>query len=198
MPTFQLNHAVQLDQNLYGMVYGGYLESMFAGVGSEVLYRPAGQHWSVGADVNFVRQRDFNQGFGLRDYQTVTGHVTGYTEFPGDLQAAVSVGRYLARDWGSTLDLSREFKNGVRFGAWVTLTTASKEDYGEGSFDKGIYISIPFDEFMSTSTMRRANIVWSPLTRDGGARLNRAYSLQTMTEGRDSDLFYNNFEKITE
>ena len=198
MPTFQLNHAVQLDQNLYGMVYGGYLESMFAGVGSEVLYRPVGQHWSVGADVNVVRQRDFNQGFGLRDYQTVTGHVTGYTELPGDLQASVSVGRYLARDWGATLDLSREFKNGVRFGAWVTLTTASKEDYGEGSFDKGIYMSIPFDEFMSTSTMRRANIVWSPLTRDGGARLNRAYSLQTMTEGRDSDLFYSNFEKITE
>ena len=145
-----------------------------------------------------MRQRDFNQGFGLRDYQTVTGHVTGYVALPGDVKAAVSVGRYLARDWGTTVDLSREFNNGVKFGAWVTVTTASKEDYGEGSFDKGVYISIPFDELMSTSTMRRANIVWAPLTRDGGARLNRAYSLQTMTDGRDSDLFYNNFEKITE
>jgi hypothetical protein len=46
--------------------------------------------------------------------------------------------------------------------------------------------------------MRRANIIWTPLTRDGGARLSRAYSLQTMTDGRDSSLFYNNFEKITE
>ena len=36
------------------------------------------------------------------------------------------------------------------------------------------------------------------LTRDGGARLNRAYSLHTMTDGRDTDLFYRNFEKITE
>jgi hypothetical protein len=26
---------------------------------------------------------------------------------------------------------------------------------------------------MSMSTMRRANLVWAPLTRDGGARLNR-------------------------
>jgi hypothetical protein len=86
----------------------------------------------------------------------------------------------------------------VKFGGWVTLTTASKAEYGEGSFDKGIYISIPFDELMSTSTMRRANIIWAPLTRDGGARLSRAYSLQTMTDGRDSSLFYNNFEKITE
>jgi hypothetical protein len=198
MPTFQLNHAKQLDKDLYGMVYGGYLESMFAGVGGEVLFRPAGQRWSVGADLNFVRQRNFDQGFGLRDYSTVTGHVTGYTDLPFDTQAAVSVGRYLARDWGGTVDLSREFANGVRFGAWVTLTTATSAEYGEGSFDKGIYMSIPFDEMMSMSTMRRANIVWSPLTRDGGARLNRSYSLQAMTDSRDSDLFYRNFEKITE
>ncbi|WP_419711119.1 YjbH domain-containing protein [Pseudomonas sp. NFX224] len=198
MPTFQLNHAKQLDKDLYGMVYGGYLESMFAGVGGEVLFRPAGQRWSVGADLNFVRQRNFDQGFGLRDYSTVTGHVTGYTDLPFDTQAAVSVGRYLARDWGGTVDLSREFANGVRFGAWVTLTTATSAEYGEGSFDKGIYMSIPFDEMMNMSTMRRANIVWSPLTRDGGARLNRSYSLKAMTDSRDSDLFYRNFEKITE
>lgn len=198
MPTFQLNHAEQLSQDLYGMVYGGYLESMFAGVGSEVLYRPGGQRWAVGADLNYVRQRDFDQGFGLRDYKTVTGHITSYTELPYGIQSAVSVGRYLARDWGTTVDLSHEFNNGVKFGGWVTLTTASKEEYGEGSFDKGIYISIPFDELMSASTMRRADIVWTPLTRDGGARLNRSYSLYTMTQGRSSDLFYNNFGKITE
>jgi hypothetical protein len=198
MPTFQLNHAKQLDQDLYGMVYGGYLESMFAGVGGELLYRPMGERWALGADLNYVRQRDFDQGFGLRGYKTVTGHITTYTELPFDLQAAVSVGRYLARDWGTTIDLSHEFSNGVRFGGWVTRTTASKEEYGEGSFDKGIYISVPFDELMSVSTMRRANLVWAPLTRDGGARLNRQYSLYTMTDGRNIDAFYQNFEKITE
>jgi hypothetical protein len=48
LPTFQLNHAARLDQDLYGMVYGGLLESMYAGVGSEVLYRPMGQGWAVG------------------------------------------------------------------------------------------------------------------------------------------------------
>ncbi|MBV7478322.1 YjbH domain-containing protein [Pseudomonas sp. PDM31] len=198
MPTFQFNHARQLDQDWYGMVYGGYLESMFAGVGGEALFRPQGQRWSVGADLNYVRQRDFDQGFGLRDYSTVTGHITGYTDLPFDAQAAVSVGRYLAKDWGATVDLSREFANGVRFGAWATMTSATSEEYGEGSFDKGIYVSIPFDEMMSVSTMRRANIVWSPLTRDGGARLGRSYSLHAMTDSRDSDLFYRNFGKITE
>ena len=86
----------------------------------------------------------------------------------------------------------------MKFGGWITRTTASKEDFGEGSFDKGIYVSIPFDEMMSLSTMSRANIIWSPLTRDGGARLGRQYSLQTMTDGRNLDAFYENFGKITE
>ena len=198
MPALQLNKAKRLDQDLYGMVYGGYLESMYAGIGGELLYRPMGERWSIGADLNYVRQRAFDQGFGLRDYRTVTGHVTTYTKLPFDLDAAVSVGRYLARDWGTTIDISREFTNGVKFGGWVTRTTASKEEYGEGSFDKGIYISIPFDEMMSVSTMSRANIAWAPLTRDGGAMLHRQYSLHTMTDGRNRDAFYENFEKITE
>ncbi|UXL40458.1 YjbH domain-containing protein [Pseudomonas fragi] len=198
MPALQLNQARKLDQDLYGMVYGGYLEPMYAGVGGELLYRPMGERWSLGADLNYVRQRDFDQGFGLRDYRTVTGHITSYTKLPFDLDAAVSVGRYLARDWGTTIDISREFTNGVKFGGWVTRTTASKEEYGEGSFDKGIYISIPFDEIMSVSTMSRANIAWAPLTRDGGAMLHRQYSLHTMTDGRNRDAFYENFEKITE
>ena len=198
MPALQLNHAKRLDQDLFGMVYGGYLEPMYAGVGGEVLYRPMGERWSIGADLNYVRQRAFDQGFGLRDYRTVTGHITSYTKLPFDLDAAVSVGRYLARDWGTTIDISREFTNGVKFGGWVTRTTASSEEYGEGSFDKGIYISIPFDEMMSVSTMSRANIAWAPLTRDGGAMLHRQYSLHTMTDGRNIDAFYENFGKITE
>ncbi|MFR0689839.1 YjbH domain-containing protein [Enterobacterales bacterium AE_CKDN230030158-1A_HGKHYDSX7] len=194
LPTFQLNKTARLDQDFYGMVYGGYLETMYAGIGGELLYRPMNEDWALGANLDLVRQRDFDQHFGLRDYQTATGFVTLYwqTGFE-DILATVSAGRYLARDWGGTLDLSRQFKNGVRFGAWVTLTTANKEAYGEGSFDKGIYVSIPFDELMSSSTLRRANLSWDPLTRDGGARLNHYYSLYDLTDGRDPVMFQNRF-----
>lgn len=199
MPTFQLNKVKQLDEDLYGMVYGGYLESMFAGVGGEALYRPMGERWAVGVDMNWVKQRDFDQGLGLRDYSTITGNATLYyrSSFQ-DILGAVSVGRYLAKDLGVTLDLSREFSNGVRFGGWVTVTNATKEEYGEGSFGKGIYFSIPFDELMASSTTRRANLAWTPLTRDGGASLGRSYSLYTLTERRNIDLFHNNFYKVTE
>lgn len=200
MPYFQLNHARALDSDLFGMVYGGYLESMFAGVGGELLYRPMGERWALGGDINRVRKRDFEQDFGLQQYEVWTGHVTGYARgFPlRHMLTRISVGRYLAKDFGVTIDLSREFDNGVRFGAWATFTDASKEEYGEGSFDKGFYVSIPFDEMLTSSIMRRADFAFAPLTRDGGARLIRNWTLFDLTEGRNADLFYSNFRKILE
>lgn len=198
LPRFQLTHARRLGGELFSMAYAGYLESMFAGVGAELLHRPMNSDWALGVDLNWVKQRGFAQHFELGHYHTVTGHITGYYRGFDSVLAKLSVGRYLARDFGATVDLSREFQNGVRFGAWATLTDASDQEYGEGSFDKGIYVSIPFDELMTRSTMRRAELAFAPLTRDGGARLERAYTLYDFTEGRSAHLFRSNARKLIE
>ncbi|WP_018881377.1 YjbH domain-containing protein [Thioalkalivibrio sp. ALE30] len=182
--NLQATHTQRLGQDWYAMGYGGLLETMYAGIGGEVLYRPFNSRWAVGLDANWVRQRAFDQQFGLRDYEQVTGHVTSYLDTGvQDIHARVSVGRYLAGDIGTTLDFSREFDNGVVVGAWSTFTDAG-DDFGEGSFDKGLYLSVPYDSFFSTSSRNRANIAWQPLTRDGGARLNRRHQLFDITEER--------------
>nr|WP_246403742.1 YjbH domain-containing protein [Halomonas stenophila] len=54
-------------------------------------------------------------------------------------------------------------------GAWASFTDAG-DDYGEGSFDKGIYVSLPLDAFFTTSTRSHMHMAWSALTRDGGSR----------------------------
>ncbi|MNI95952.1 hypothetical protein D3C73_1543170 [compost metagenome] len=51
---------------------------------------------------------------------------------------------------------------------------------------------------MSSSTTRRASLAWAPLTRDGAAALARSYSLYSLTERRNIDLFHSNFYKVTE
>jgi hypothetical protein len=165
-----------------------------------MLYRPFGERWAVGADVNWVKQRGFDQDFSLRRYHVVTGQATGYldTGFHG-VTVAVSVGRYLAGDWGTTIDVSREFANGARMGAYATVTNKSgSTGYGEGSFDKGIYVSVPFDMLLPHSSRSRATLLWQPLLRDGGARLNKRYTLYTMTNDLDGDLFDKNLEKIAQ
>lgn len=186
MPNLQLSHAGQLSSNQYFSIYGGYLESMYAGVGGEWLYRPFAGPLALSVDVNAVKQRNFDQRLGLRNYRALTGHATAYIETGwNDVLAKVSVGQYLAKDRGVTLDLSRRFSNGVVFGAFATKTNVSAAQFGEGSFDKGIYFSIPLSAMFTRSTPDIGVFAWNPLTRDGGAKLNRSFPLYEMTKVRD-------------
>ncbi|WP_111414089.1 YjbH domain-containing protein [Billgrantia lactosivorans] len=196
--NLQYTHTAQLGSDWFAMGYAGYLEMMYAGAGTEILYRPLASRWAIGADANLVKQRDFDQQFGLRDYNVWTGHLSGYWETGfEDILAKASVGRYLAGDLGVTLDLSREFASGVRIGGWATLTDAGS-DFGEGSFDKALYLSIPLDAFFVRSSRDRADIAWQPLTRDGGARLNRRYSLYRLTEERSHGSYETGFNGVWE
>jgi len=188
LPLLQLTHVGRLGRDQFYSVYGGLLESMYAGVGAEWLYRPWGSRVAVGVDVNAVRQRGFEQDFSFRDYDTITGHVSLYWDTGiQDVLARVRAGKYLAGDVGVTLDLSRRFANGVRIGAYATKTDVSAEEFGEGSFDKGIYVEIPFDAFLTRSSGSVANILWQPLLRDGGARLERAFPLIDLTRAQAGD-----------
>ena len=54
----------------------------------------------------------------------------------------VSAGEYLAGDVGYTIEFSRSFVSGVQFGAFATFTDVTFEQFGEGSFDKGIFFNI--------------------------------------------------------
>ena len=66
--------------------------------------------------------------------------------------------------------MSRTFLDGTKFGVFSTFTDVSAEQFGEGTFDKGIYFNIPIYQ-------NYINYTWRPLTKDPGARLNRKYNL---------------------
>lgn len=192
--NLQYTRTARLSRNLFLMGYAGMLEAMYAGAGAEVLYRPFNSSLAVGLDLNWVKQRAFDTKFDFRDYQTVTGHLSFYWQTGiKNVLAKIHVGRYLAKDSGVTLDLSRRFESGVRIGAWATFTDASDEAYGEGSFDKGIYVSIPWDFFFTESSNNTFTVQWDPLTRDGGARLHRAYTLYGLTSDRDLGPYWHNY-----
>ena len=196
--NLQYTRTARLADDWYGMAYGGILEMMYSGVGGEVLYRPFDSDVALGLDLNWVKQREFDQRFGLRDYDTWTGHATAYVETGiEDVLAQISVGRYLAQDIGMTLNLSRTFDSGVRLGAWATFTDAG-DAYGEGSFDKGLYVAIPFDAFFTSSSRSYTTVSWQPLTRDGGARLARRYGLYDLTQVGELGSYWDNFDEAME
>lgn len=158
-------------QNLYSRVTAGYLETMYAGVSGELLWKKTNSRFALGAEVNYAVQRDFEDTFGLLDYSIVTGHASAYYAFENGYHGQVDVGRYLAGDWGATFSVDREFKNGWRVGAYATLTDVPFEDFGEGSFDKGIRVTVPVDWLTGIPSIDTTEFDIQSLNRDGGARL---------------------------
>ena len=155
----------------------GMLEEMFGGVGGEIFYRPFNSKLSLGLMMHKVKQREYRQRFKFRDYKTTTGHLSAHYDFPKGISGAFSVGKYLAKDKGVTLDLSKRFDTGFSLGVFATKTDLSTEEFGEGGFDKGFYFSIPTELFYNDYRTGAITFGLQPLTKDGGARLSLTNSL---------------------
>lgn len=167
---------------LFSRVTLGYLEPMYAGASAELLWQQVDKPYALGVEINYVKKREYDQLFGFLggadEYSTVTGHVSAYYTFKNGFHTQIDVGRYLAGDMGATLSVSREFPNGIKVGAFATLTDVPFSDFGEGSFDKGIKIELPLAFFTGRPTQKTSVMALRPITGDGGARLdveNRLY-----------------------
>ena len=168
----QIDYYKSLVENNHIMISAGIFEEMFNGFGGEYLYFPPEKNFAIGFEAFKVYKRDYKLQFGMLEYETETAHINfyhrNYKYIPFDTK--ISYGKYLAGDIGSTIQLSRSFTNGVQFGVFATFTDVSAEQYGEGSFDKGIYFNIPIvGNFI--------NYTWRPLTKDPGAKLIRQNNL---------------------
>jgi hypothetical protein len=180
--NLEANYLFRLAPDVFAVARAGYLESMFAGFGGEVLWRPENQRWAIDVDLYDVHERNFDRLFGLQNYHVVTGHVSVYYESPwyGFIFGA-HAGQYLAGDDGVTIDITRRFPTGVEVGAFFTKTNVSAAKFGEGSFDKGFIIKIPLGWSLPVSTQNGLNMIIRPVQRDGGQRLDGDNSLYDYT-----------------
>jgi hypothetical protein len=189
IPALYAEGMWNLAPDLFARVTAGYLEPMFAGVSGELLWRPAGRGFALGLDLNHVVQRAYDGMFGALGYSVTTGHLSLYADLPvWNLYAVLRGGRYLAGDWGGTVELGRRFDSGIEVGGFATFTNVPFRRFGEGSFDKGIYVRVPFD-FLGLETRSRASLNIRPVQRDGGQRLAVDNPLWEATrEGREAAL----------
>ncbi len=171
----QLDYHLTPVRNHHLMLTAGILEDMFSGYGAEYLFFKQNTNYSFGIEVFKVKKRDYEWGFGHLDYENTTFtanfYYRNYGLIPFDMK--ISAGEYLAGDVGSTIEFSRTFRNGVRYGAFATLTDVTTEQFGEGSFDKGIFFKIPIYGNLIDYT-------WRPLTKDPGAKLTRRNTLHDL------------------
>lgn len=172
-----ISYVKNLAPGLHARAHAGLVEPFFAGVGAEILYKPALWPVGIGVDVHRVRKRNYDMRFDLLDYATTVGHLSLYYDAGGMFDIEVNAGRYLAKDWGATTTISRKFGSGWEVGGYVTLTDVPFDTFGEGSFDKAIYVSVPIDWIVSSPNRTKRRLTLRPITRDGGAQLSSARRL---------------------
>jgi len=177
---FKLDYIWSPVKDTFIRIDVGYLEEMFGGIGGEIYYRPFKSNLSTSLQFHKVRQRGYKQRFNFRDYETETGHLGFYYDFPKGINMQLLIGKYLAGDKGATIDLSRRFRNGFTLGIFATKTDLSSQEFGEGSFDKGFYFSIPTDSFFTKFRQGDISFGLHPLTKDGGAILSHSNSLYSL------------------
>lgn len=175
----------------FGRFSAGIFEEMYGGVAGEILYRPFASRLAVSLDANYVRKRAFDQRFEFLDYQVATGHLSFYYDTPWQgVTIGLSAGRYLAKDVGATLEMSRGFRNGARFGVFATKTDVSAKEFGEGSFDKGFFVSIPLGSVARELRGNNIGLTYRFLTRDGGQKVNDGRSLYSVFGGAHAGTVY--------
>jgi hypothetical protein len=182
-----LDYLTDLHPNVKAKMSAGYLEMMFGGFGGEVIYMPDHKQSAIGFEAYWLKQRDFDQKFGFQDYETVTAFLSYYYDLPFyDMRFKITAGRYLAKDVGVHLDLSRRFDTGARVGAIVALTNCDPDCVGEGSFNKYIYFELPMDLWLAkSSTRKKVNYAWTPLTKDAAARVEAGELYGLLVDAKD-------------
>jgi hypothetical protein len=158
--------------NLYAKVSMGYLESMYGGVSTEMMFKPFKSNFAFSIEYNNVKKRSFDQKFSFANYRVSTTHLNVAHYHPqSNILAKWSYGKYLAQDKGYTLDISRRLPSGWQAGIWFSNTNVSAEQFGEGSFDKGFYINIPLNLFSKNYVKNIQGFGLRTMTRDGAQKL---------------------------
>lgn len=190
-----INYFSQANSEHNFLVVAGHLESMFSGTHFEYLFKPTNALFSLGFENSYVVQRKPDGKFdSFLNYRTNVRHINLYFSEPTNrLVFHLSYGKYLAKDKGATFNVSRRFKNGAAIGAFFSITNISSEEFGEGSFDKGVYFKFPINIFnKKENTKSFSSFIYRPITRDGAAKINLSKRLYDLTEGSQ---YYEGFLK---
>lgn len=180
-----LNQLYFPAERVYARASAGIYEEMYGGAGGQVLYLPTGAGWGADLAVDWVKQRDFD-GWGFRDYDTVTAIASLHYRLPLGITATARGGRFLAKDEGVRFELKRRFASGWEAGVWYTRTNGdditSPGSPSDPYYDKGIFLSIPISTLLTKDNQEVARMSLAPWTRDVGQMVVSPLDLYRLME----------------
>jgi len=181
--VMSVSYVSPILSNTFIGLSAGYNELMFAGVGGDLIHFIGDGRWAVGVGGDWVRKRDPNNTFKLKDYDFHDIYVSAYytMKYP-ELHFSIKAGRFLAGDKGVRVEVSRVVK-GFEVGFWYTYSDTS--DFvgpNKNYHDKGVFVSVPLRMFKWRDTKQIGYYSLSPWTRDVGQLAGRPIDLYRLLE----------------
>lgn len=173
LDSLYINKYFHLSSGTYGRATAGYYEEMFGGVGGQIIYFPIHKPWAVDLSVDGLRQREVGGGVDFREYAVVSSILSFHYRLPWyGVHATLRTGRFLAKDDGARVEVSRRFNSGFELGAWYTVTNGnditSPGSPDDPYYDKGLFLVIPLRSMLTQDTRAAPRLSLSPWTRDVG------------------------------
>ena len=189
---FSIEHSYlswlkSINTNTHFAITGGILEETFGGIGGELLYRPFGKTFALGAEIwrVFPRNPDSRLALDTFDDPRTTGHVNFFYELPNkNTTFYARLGQYLAEDLGATFGVKTAFKNGTSIDAFLTGSNETDRDIFGGTTNiySGVRVNIPIGNIplMPDGSAIRTRI--EQIGRDTGQHLEKPVDLYELTE----------------
>jgi hypothetical protein len=193
-----IDQTVPLWKNGFGRISFGYLETMYAGVGGEVLHILGDGRFALGMESDWVRKREPSTQFGLMDVERHTLLANGFYYYaPLGITLQTQYGRFMAGDIGWRFIVSREYDTGIVIGGWYSITDTDdlappNRDYN----DKGVFLAIPVRIFLNRDSPRRYSYSIRPWTRDVAAAPEHWQDLYGFTGDLTPKKFISRMEQI--
>lgn len=188
--------------DMYLALQGGFLEERFFGFGGELLYRPFGKPWAIGADLWGTMKRNPFDNAGLsvnQDNTQFSAFLNGYYDLnKSPLSFGVSGGRFLDGDYGGEVKAMLKPKPGWRIDAFArySFDEARNLDNDKTNVFGGLRLTIPLEQLKGMPENSRADTDFMPFGRDKAQRIDNHYPLYQLTDPWSTANTYQNWNDI--
>ena len=191
----KLSYVKNLAPGLYGSAHAGLLEPFFAGVGENFSISQHNGPLALGL-ISTAFVKELTTCVLICSTMKRQLATSAFIMMPGVCLMLKSMPVVISSDWGATTTISRKFGSGWEVGGYATLTDVPFATFGEGSFDKAIYVSVPIDWIISSPTRSKRRLTLRPITRDGGANLSSARNLYRQIENFQNSALQREFGRL--
>lgn len=165
----------------------GYLEEMYAGAGGEVLYRPFGSPFSIGADVWQLYKRDGISplALGFTGEAATSGFLNVNYEIPEtDITAFANVGKFIGGDVGVNTGAQMTLDSGVKVKGFVRVSNSDDQDVfgSDRNVYAGLQMTVPLGNIPFIPQGTETRLRMEPIGRDDAAMLDKPIDLYSVTE----------------